>query len=64
MSRLCGLAVVVAGMLAGCCTSPESNTIAIMKKDFTILNDVTQPTFRADRSLRIRGDGQSQEVKR
>ena len=27
---------------------PESNAIAIMKKDFTILSDVTQPTFRAD----------------
>ena len=28
--------------------TPESNAIAIMKKDFTILSDVTQPTFRAD----------------
>ena len=28
--------------------TPESNAIAILKKDFTILNDTTQPTFRAD----------------
>ncbi len=27
---------------------PESNAIAIMKKSFTILSDVTKPTFRAD----------------
>ena len=28
--------------------TPESNAIAILKKDFTILTDTTQPTFRAD----------------
>ena len=28
--------------------TPESNAIAILKKDFTILSDPTQPTFRAD----------------
>ena len=27
---------------------PESDAIAILKKDFTILSDTTQPTFRAD----------------
>ena len=27
---------------------PDSNAIEIMKKDFTILSDMTQPTFRAD----------------
>jgi len=28
--------------------TPESDAIAILKKDFTILSDTTQPTFRAD----------------
>lgn len=31
---------------------PESNAIALMKKDFTILSDATQPTFRADNPTR------------
>ena len=32
--------------------TPESDAISIMKKDFTILSDVTQPTFRADKPTR------------
>ena len=32
--------------------APDSKAIEILKQDFTILSDVTQPTFRSDRPKR------------